>query len=179
MKKYKIIDNKNRLFSLPGDCTEYMQSHIDRVVGYAINQWVTSNRTKGQLISAIVGKFVYGLLQAFCPKITLNSVFCDDIERVDLNMVLDCYGAIGARIGALAYVVAIMLETLLPDDDSGTKDIYLVKRYTDHTCEILDEKNPDNTIQVSACYAKYINNDSFVYATFLKPNIDRLKEKCE
>jgi len=178
MKKYKVIDT-NRFYKLPGDCIEHMLLHIDKVIGFAILKWGESNLSKGQLISEIVGIFVADLLRSFCPKVTLDSVLCDDIGRVDLNMVLDRLGRIGTRIGALAYVVAIMLETLLPDDDKGTSDILWVQRYEDHTCKIIDEQPPTSTILISACYTKYIDNDSFVYATFLKPNIDRLKEECE
>lgn len=164
--------------ALPGDCVEHMQSHIDKVIGYAINEWAKSSRTKGQVISTTVGHFVYDLLQAFCPNISLDLVLCDDIERVNINLMLDGHGTIGTRIGALAYVVAVQLEFLLQEDNNGSSDIYLVKVYDDHTCEILDEKNPDNTISISACYAKYIDSDRFVYTTFLKPNIDRLNKDC-
>jgi len=179
MKKYKITDNNNRFFSLPGDCIEYMQSHIDKVVGYAVLEWGTSNHTKVQLISDIVGKFIYGLLKPYCPTIALELTLCNTSEKVDMNMVLDSLGTMGTRIGALAYVVAILLETLIPDDGRGTSEIYLVKRYEDHTCEIMDEKTPASTTPISACYAEYIDNDRFVYTTFLKPNIDRLKDECE
>ena len=114
------------------------------------------------------------LLKPFCPTIALELTLCDTSEKVDMNMVLDSLGTMGVRIGALAYVVAIMLESLLPDDDISTADIYLVKRYNDSTSEIIDEKNPERQALISSCYAEYIDTDKFVYTNFLKPYVEKI-----
>lgn len=145
-----------------------MKKHINEVVDYAINMYASTQHNKNHVISVVVSQFIGSQLSQLHPDFNFDDPqFTHETDRIDINVVLQSLGETGIRMGALAYVVAIRLEALLPEDHSITQDVAFVEPIGQNEYKLVGMAPSTPDFRLSNCYKRYIDQDPFVAEVFL------------
>ena len=106
------------------EAVEVIKKHINGVIDYAINMYGSTPHTKSQVISIVLGQFIAEHLSMLgADDMLKNGRVTSGTDRIDMNVLLNDLGNAGTRIGALAYVLAMRLEAILPEDNFGVQDV--------------------------------------------------------
>ncbi len=104
------------------EAVEYMNNHLNNVIDYAIHLHSSSVHSKNQVVSIVVGQFIHAQLALMgLDSILQLQKFSLGTDRIDMNILLESLGQIGIRIGAFAFVLAVRLENILPEDGSAKR----------------------------------------------------------
>jgi hypothetical protein len=160
--------NKMDMDELMNAAAESMKRHMNELVDYAINMYGSTVNTKNQVISIVVAQFVaqqFSMLGA--DDMLEDNRLTYGTDRIDMNVAIESLGWQGTRIGALAYVLAIKMETILPDDNSTTQDVAAVEALESNEYRLVGMAPPTPGFKLSNCYRRYIEQDQFVADMFL------------